>query len=424
MPRTRKLFGLLVPLLLMPLSTVAIYDNRFIPLFEAPRLALEGTRSLFSVAPMAATASEAFADRAAGGVIGIPEIYGSFDLVTLDEALGMKGCEDPNVRLDPAVRGSSGVKWCMDGKIQFQGISFLYHQAINKYLSAGVIWYFLRANSRQSYRNLETNLILSTGDREELERKRNEIMEALGLCPGHWSGVSFGDVDAYVRVGSRWDYCVRFRRIDVAARLGVLIPSALSRDESKPAAIPLGGDGFWGVYAVLDLLLEPREDLKVGLYARASKRFKRESCRRFPVCKEPQIFGAAAAQVTVDPGFTGIVAPYVVLENLRDGFGVCLQYTLVYHQQDSWKCVRLLDGKLCQNVSPECIKENVCLVEKATKWGADYITLEAFYDFGKVKLFREFDPLLSLRWDIPRSMIVASRVPKTHRLVLSVDFAY
>jgi len=402
-----------------------IYDNRFIPLFDPPRLALDGTDSVFGVYPMAATASYAYSDRNDGKEIGIPEIYGLFDLVKLDEALGLKGCTDESVRLDPAIRGSRGVPWHINGKLQFQGVSFFYHQALHKYASVGASWYFLRANAHHDYRqSFDTDLILRTGNAEDIERKRRAILDALGLFPGQWGEAGFGDIDAYFRVGNRCDYRLRFRRIDFGFRVGMLAPTGVVRAESRIPSVPLGGDGFWGAYLAADLLLEPKEDLKACLYLRSSKRFSRTVCRRFPIEEEPQIFGASLASVTIDPGFTFVVVPTVILENLRGGFGLSAQYTLVYHLGDSWKNVCLLDSELREAVNAERIKQNICVVEKVSKWGADYITLDAFYDFGRVKVFREFDPVVSLRWDIPRSMIVASRSLKTHRLSLGVEVAF
>jgi len=424
MPMFKKLRWLLISPFLLAFDSTAIYDNRFIPLFDPPRLSLDGTDSVFGAYPMAATASVAFSDRDEGKEVGIPEIYGTLDLIKLDNALGIKGCVDETVRLDPSLRGGGGVPWHINGKLQFQGISFWYHQGITDYLSAGATWYFLRANAHDNYQRIDTNLILGTGDREELERKRRAIMDALGLCPGQWGDAGFGDIDAYFRLGKRWDYRARFRRIDVGLRVGMLAPTGVIRAENRVPSVPFGGNGFWGVYTALDLLLEPKEDLKVCLLARVSKRLPRETCRRFPVDCEPQIFGATMAQVKIDPGLTSIVAPCVILENLRGGFGLALQYTLVYHLRDSWKCVSITDCAFKEALTPEKIKENTCNVEKATKWGADYITLDAFYDFGRMKIFREFDPVVSLRWDIPRSMIVASRSAKTNRLSLGVEVAF
>jgi hypothetical protein len=182
-----------------------------------------------------------------------------------------------------------------------------------------------------------------------------------------------------------------------------------------PASIPFGGNGFWGMYGDFDGIFELKEDLKAGLILRFQKRITRTLCQRLSVGGEPYIFGVTTGEVEIEPGVTIAFSPYVILENLRSGFGLSLQYNLTWHNQDDWYDKRPNKAEL-----PVLIKQAVEL----SSWGADYVTLNAFYDFGKPKLFRSFDPIASLRWDIPANFFVSSRSVKTTRVSLGVEFAF
>ncbi len=157
-----------------------------------------------------------------------------------------------------------------------------------------------------------------------------------------------------------------------------------------------------------------KEDWKIGFLARLSKRLPKTSTHRLSVKGEPEIFGAIIGNVRIDPGFTFVFSPYIVLENLRKGLGMSAQYTLTYHTRDSWKGC----SNAC-NVATEVTK-----IQERSKWGSDYFTLNAFYDFGKTKVVRNFDPIISFRWDVPGKLWVMSRVPQTHRVSIGIEFAF
>src|SRR5438046_6724957 len=70
-----------------------IYDNRFIPLFMPPQTFIDDLPSSAEFDFVITTASEAFATDEKR--IGIPEIFGTFDLNTLSIALTELGKPDP-----------------------------------------------------------------------------------------------------------------------------------------------------------------------------------------------------------------------------------------------------------------------------------------------------------------------------------------
>jgi hypothetical protein len=311
-------------------------------------------------------------------------------------------------------QGCGEITWKMRGKIQAQAARFFIEKKVIDWLSLGCSWFFMRTNAWQQFKLDSTNLILSPSDRVALEKVRRDMFSALGLDSNHVTQTGFGDIDCYARVGKTWNYAYKFRSIDVGVRVGLLVPSGVKSEINSPASIPFGGEGHLGMYGALDGLFELKEDLKFGMLFRLNKRFSRTSCHRLPVVDEPRIFGATLGQATVNPGLTFIFSPYIVLENLRKGMGASVQYHLTKHWKDSWSDTR----------SNKAIPVDLKQVNKLSEWASDYFTLNVFYDFGKTKMTRSFDPIISFRWDVPAMLFVSSYIPKSHRLSFGIEFAF
>ena len=91
---SKKKIFLCIVLLSIGRVRTEIYDNRFIPLFSPPQYFVEDLSSSFEVDFIAATASKAFANDEKE--VGLPEIFGIFDLNTLAIAM-MKNGEKSNI---------------------------------------------------------------------------------------------------------------------------------------------------------------------------------------------------------------------------------------------------------------------------------------------------------------------------------------
>ncbi len=410
MSKHKVFLFLFVMVLIGQQCAAMVFDNRFIPLFQRPRIGIEGLASSFAIDFMIATASKAFDDDEQE--IGIPELHGKFDLGVLANAIADTGKPNP-LRSD--LQGIR-IPFKMDGRIQAQALTMHYRQQLINWLSLGCSWLFMRVNARQQFTfdKQNTSLILGPGDLQELDASRRRIFSDLGLIENHTAELGFGDIDAYLRFGKEWDYTLKCRRIDAGLSLGGLLATGVNHDINRPASIPFGGNGHWGFYVAADVLFELREDIKVGLLFRVNKRIPRTRNRRLSVRGEPRIFGAEVGQARVNPGATVIFSPYFVLENLRQGLGMGVHYTLTSHQEDDWN-----DRRENKEVPVKLAK-----VRDLSEWGSDYFTLNVFYDFGKVKVTRSFDPIFSFRWDVPAMIFISSRVAKTHKVSLGVEFAF
>ncbi len=110
-------------------------------------------------------------------------------------------------------------------------------------------------------------------------------------------------------------------------------------------------------------------------WLRMSKRFTRIYEARMPVNKEPQFLGLVVGRALVDPGYTVTFMPYFSLENLREGLGVRVFYTITHHEPDYWADAR----------NDRSVPVNLEDVKKTIIMDIKYVTLMAFYDFGENK---------------------------------------
>lgn len=390
------------------LSHAMTQDNRWIPLYYKPELGFDGRRGSFNVDAFIATASEATIKEK---TVGIPALSGNYNEGTYADGLAKAGCQNP---LPTEWQGKS-IPWFVGGKIQAQAVAFAISTPLGvDWITTGCNWFFMRVNTYQTFALERTELQLGAGDAATLDALRRAMFDSVGLVHNHGEQAGFSDIDWYLRFGYHDEYVFKCRTVDTGVRVGVLFPSGVQRDLSSPSSIPFGGNGHWGAYATVDGLFEVREDMKVGLWARFSKRFPKTSFQRLPVNGEPDIFGITTGQARVNPGFTFILSPCVALENLRGGMGASLHYTLTKHMKDSWQDER------CDKTIPV----DLCKVEELSDWGSDYFTLNVFYDFGKVKVERSFDPVISFRWDIPAMLYMTDKIPKTQRVSLGIEWVF
>ena len=380
---SKKFFPFIVFLCMSQITHATIYDDRFIPLFAPQKFFIEGLPSSYEFQFVAITASDAFARDEK--TVGIPELFGTFDLNTLATSLLEITGKSP-LRSDLLGRE---LPFFVDGRIQGQGFFMRYCQSLSDHFTVGFELLFLKTNSRQTFRlDLEKVKNLKPGDINEIERSQRVAFEEIGIIENNAAQHGIGDIDLYVRGSKMWEYTLKCRRIYAGLTFGGLVPTGVKTNVCSPASIPYGGNGFGGFYLKGDSLFELKEDIKVGFLLEITKRIARTTVARMPmVASEPYIFGPIIGQAHISPGPTLAFSPYFVLENMRGGLGVCIHYTLTSHWKDSWEDRR----------EDKTIPVDLTQVINTSKWGSDYFTLNIFYDFGKQKIKHPIDPILFFR---------------------------
>lgn len=409
-------------LFLLSCATVhsMVLDNRYFPLIPYPYVSVEDRDSHAAIRAFASTASVGFGRRL-DGEVGIPEILNirvtdqqvnPFFYNQRDIARALRTLGKPD-HLDPVfVESGHDFPWRIGGKLQSQGMAFSYHQQILHWFSLGFNAMFMHVESTHDF--IFTGDNFSAIEKEDLERSRRLMHKELGLSGDHVDNTGMGDIDFYVRFGKKWEYEYKFRKIDAGLRLGVLIPAGRDRQVCEPASVPFGGEGHWGIYVTGDAEFELKEDYTFGLFFRLSNRFAKTKIHRMPIRNEPFIFGGLVGEARVNPGVTLVVSPYVVAENLREGMGARIQYTYIHHVKDSWT------DKRCD----QSIRARVENIENVSSWTSSYITLNVFYDFGKVKSERSMQPIAQFNWDIPLSFGGAAGATKTHKVSLGLEWSF
>jgi len=406
-----KFFFITIALLTLSSTLNAmVFDNRYFPLIQYPYITVPGRESKITGDFFVTTASNAADDRDRS--IGIAELSGPFDQSQLGYSMQLAGIPNP---LSPILTNGQ-LPWILAGKLQTQGFAFSYRQDLTRNFSVGLYALVMRSNSYIDFFFNEDASNFKPGITESdvlaLDDTRRAMLATLGLACNHVHQAGFGDLELYVRWFDRYEYCLKLRSLQYAVRCGMLAPTGVKRDIDKPASVPFGGNGHWGIYVSGDGEFEVKEDWKVGVLLRISKRFAQTRNERMPRDNEPQIFGVISGPVKITPGFTEIFAAYGQLEGLREGFGLRLQYTLVNHQRDHWKDKRV-DKSIPVTLGP---------VEERSHWASEYLTLTAFYDFNKTSCECQYKPILRAAWDIPFTLLVGHRFVHSYKVSLGIEF--
>ncbi len=411
--KIRILLGTLFVLNLSNAINAMVFDNRYFPLIQYPCIYKPGKDSHLTGDFFVTTASNAADDR--DRAIGIAELSGPFDQSQLAYSMVLAGLPNP---LPPTLLNGE-LPWALRGKLQTQGFAFSYRQYINCNLSLGFLALAMRSNSYIDFifntaKASSLSATLTESQILALDDTRRAMLATLGLACNHVHQAGLGDMEAYVRWADRYEYYLKLRSLEYAVRFGFLIPTGVKREIDKPASVAFGGNGHWGIYGSLDGEFEVKEDWKVGVLLRASKRFARTRLERMPVNNEPQIFGVVTGQAKVNPGFSEIFSLYGQMEGLREGFGLRVQYTLIHHNHDHWTDERV-DKTIPVNLDP---------VNERSGWASEYITLTAFYDFGKNLRECENKPIVRAAWDIPFTLLVGHRFVHSYKVSLGLEFNF
>lgn len=402
---------------LFSVSEAMVYDNRWLPLIKKPFLRKSEAKWQYMLQPFFMKGMTAFedgqeeTDTPLGDEMGLFELNGKYDQSHFDYAL-VKSKKYDQSMLRSDLRLQSKLRWDLRGLIEAQGLGFTFYTPFNQYCGFGGDFFFIREVSvLESQRNKEVLGNLSAGDEHELLLANHAMHQAVDARSFSALNVGLSDFDLYLRAGITADYRYKMRRIDTGINVGVLCPAANRINPSNPASVSAGGDGHWGMYVSVDGDFEFKEDLRLGLLLRFSKRFAKTRMGRMIFAEEPVNFGILQGPLHVSPGLTTVFTPYIEFGGLREGLGARVQYTLIHHAHDEFD---QLHGR--KKVLP-----NICVMEARTQWDMELVTASILYDFSKDKVERSMAPTVSLAWDVPVRWLLAKRVGKTHGISLTIE---
>ncbi|HJM68830.1 MAG TPA: hypothetical protein QGF02_02700 [Candidatus Babeliales bacterium] len=429
-----KIYTKQAPLLVLFITALlssplySIIDNRYLPLFDVGLPRLPRKPSSFFINAFVMQAKQGY-DRD-GEEIHIPELFGKYDLYDINDSMNKVGIVNP-LFLDPWYLQSE-IIWNMTGKIQVQGFSFGWEQALLRIsrcgvaacnASLGVKSGFLHATSEQRFSlsqeaqkafKIINNGELYQGQAVALELARMNANTLLGIEAPHWKKDSWEDTEVYARFGVTWDYVLKCRSIDLGLIVGGIVPTAAKRDIYNTASIPLGGDGFPGMFIKFNTQLEAREDWFLGFWIQATYRFAETRKQRMPVGEENPLWGAVVADAKVTPGMTFGISPFVALEDFYEGWGALLRFTYINHRRDCW---------IDKRENPQVTVEHGRLYD-LSRWEMEYFSLGVLYDgcdgwFGKGR-----SPRFYFKADIPTHLFRSQLAAKTYKFTLGLEVNY
>lgn len=414
MYKTKFFVSFFIVLLLSFEAFSNVYDNRYLPLYKRPfTKEAEQKYSRFGAGLFVASADSAMSMH--GEDVMIPKLFGDYNMENIGKALVTLGRPNPL----PYEFQSISLPWDISQNINAQGVSLLYDQHIYKYLYFGASLMFMRVCSNFSFifNKGESGLNRTGSGYSDIYDYLYKMNCAVGAVSNSFNKFGMGDMDAYIRIGNIWDYLYKMQRIDAGFRLGVLIPTGVERYLDMPSSIPFGGNGHWGIYGEIDTELGLKDDMRLLLMLRLSKRFSQIRDQRLPVAQEDPLYAPLIAPVKVDPGYTVVFAPQFWWQNLRAGFGLRVGYTMVYNSGDCWTDCR-------SEIERENVPADIGLANCCASWGNDYLNLSGYYQFFDEVDNKRFSPTISLNWDWPVFFFVGKCSAKTQCVSLGLDVIF
>jgi len=413
---------------LLCLSTVSLsatfIDNRyFVPyLLHEPYFFLPENKSHLRFATFAGSAFEGYGEL--GNDIPLFDITQDLGTHVYDQreiARALQKTGSIQERLIPSEFEAdpvSSLQWNMQGHIEMQGVDLSAHYPLTSWCSVGASWYFMLIASRleleQATNPFAARPLQDQGREERLFMIKDRSHDALGLQGPIFYTVEPGDLDLSARFSWNAEYAYKFQYIDLGLQAGLLLPTSQQQDIHNPASVPTGGNNHTGIYFSFQPHMILKDNIRAGCDLRVIKRFAKQMMHRMPIGQEPIRFGAAVAPAEVDPGVTAGFSPYLILQEIREGFGFMARYSLVGHTQDSWRNIQ---------VPPRLIVDRDTL-RRSSSWAIEHFAGEAFYDFGYDRHAHESTLRFRVRVEAPIEWFASQRAAKMYGVSATLEGSF
>jgi len=420
----------LVAQLLIIFSLCASHNtSKYFPFIERSDQYVTDKRSYFSPNVFYTTASTAF--NRGGGNTGIPELWGNYDLRDVIDSLQVvQGAAFVNpietITGTQALVGKS-LRFKVSSKVRSNGFVLHYEQKIWKnffaggwipvmFVSATGRYLFDRVSSGLPFGNLNPNQLFE--QEQQIDEIRRLTHDLAGFIKNKWSRSGVGDLDLYLKWNDHLDYRLLMKSIDINIQGGFTAPTGILSDRNNPLSVSVMGNGHWSAYLDLASEFELKQDLKVGFMFSYMHQFKHSRTLRLATGNEPTIFSALTAPVSMQPGDTFKISPYLTLENLSDGLHFQGRYTYLRHNEDTW-CDKRADQSVQSYLSKD--KDLIAQKENISRWRAHYFTFQVSYDSKAALKHYWLDPLFYLTYDMPMN---GNGICKTHHLTIGAQLHF
>lgn len=395
----------------------AYFDNRYLfPFNQHITWRTPQKRSCLNANIFFMTANKGLNEH--GDDIQLPAIGGVYDVAKINKAMNLVGITNP---LYLSEWTTDALPYKSYGKLHATGIEWWFEYALTDHLSIGADTALMHVSTQRNECITDealTNLVINrnndpyTGRERSLELARLNAQSLLNINTLQWSATGLSDSEIYLRYGLINDYSWKVRQYDLSLTLGGIFPTGQQSFINAPTSIPFGDNGHWGLYIKGDANFELTDDIYFGTWLYTSKRFAKTYPMRVPMCEEPLSFGALITRTYVQPGWLIGVSPYIIVDDIQDGFGAYAAYTYLHHFKTNY---------CCRDTS---YTPNLCRLQTVSNWTNEYFTIGVDYDRTKTAIIREYGPRLFFEWTWPTDLFGSKWVSKTYRISLGVEFHF
>lgn len=361
-----------------------------------------------------------------GGNAGVPELWGKYDLLGV---LGSLAAVDPQKALTiqnqlPAIRTST-IPFKVASKSKSIGTTL--RAEWNTPLSdvtvgAWIPLMYVTTDNRYTLNTTEAAQALvnpSFYRPDALDALRRQLHDTLGLDQNNWRKGGVGDLDLYVRWHRFEEYVLLMRSIDIRVQGGIVVPTGVTQDINKPASFPFMGNGHWGFYLDLAPECELKQDLRLGCILSAMFQASHTKRSRIPVVNEPAPLSALIGRLSVKPGTTLKISPYLVFEHLKENLHLQIRYAYLRHAYDRWSVASLESNGVKSFLDSNASLDLQLAQERRSEWRAHYVTFQLSYTpprlFGK-----DLQANFYCSYDVP---INGNSIAKQHTITCGIGMA-
>ena len=348
-------------------------------------------------------------------VTSFPNLRGNLDLYKVNKALDVVHISSP-MPLD--WQNGSEFMVDFDSLIQAQGAAASFYLPVTDHIGigagVGVCGVHAEANAKPSDDVVSRFLIDSSGSKLKFATMLAGYENVLGTHAGFWSDKGVSDIDLFVRLYDVQEYVWRCKQIDAHVSFGAIIPTAHEEVFTHVASIPLGGNGFFALYLEPQLQIELYQGLTLNLSSRIQKPLSRTKNIRIPVHFESQNFAPVQGDVKVCTGTLFNFSASLMFDNIRAGLGAGMQYSITKYNGNWYEDMRQ-DKSIVLDGFGSLITQS--------SWVQEYIAARVYYDISYERNW-DYHPTIALTWEVPKDLLGARGVNRTHKVALQVDVEF
>ena len=396
-----------------------IADNRYFPWFDQLYTNSDSRYASFDMHGFFLSGRHGYCQQSRAkhedNIVYFSELLGEVKLAEVGASLAQAGLTNP---IPADWRWYADMKVRLPAFLQAQGLEMSGYVPVSKHIGFGASAVMMQLQTSVSMvpdgETREKLYLDAPGNQLLFSQTVQNIYKELGIKRTSFSQVGCGDVVVYLDLYDVSEYEYKCKKLDWGAWFGVIIPCGQPRDIHNLGSLPFGSEcGSWGLFIAPRIEMELKDDLRFGIQGRVIQRFNRSIARRIPIGKEQQQFAPIVGSMEVDQEPTLMISPYLVVEDIRGGFGVQARYTLAVHPHDTFFA----------EIANSNLRPQLGDVDYYSGWVQEYGTIRLFYDMNHDKV-SEYSPLVYVSWDIPMNHLAGRCFAKTNKIAIGCNFNF